>query len=201
VALRRPGDDGDRRRRRRRLRAALPRAARRVLRHRRPSGLVSAFEPYTGLPSDDVGFAEAAATIGAQTALSTFVSYAAFLLVLFPEPPNRWFAAWTRPDGDRRPALLVTALVVAFSAGLFWPAFTTYSGLTDAEPVFETVLPALVLWCALLTAAYRLRLPERALGVTGPPWEPAPPPQVHPPRDPGRPRELSLRPGPGARRG
>ncbi len=167
-----------------------------------PAGLVSAFESYTGLSSDDVGFAEAAATIGAQTALSTFVSYAAFLLVLFLKPPNRWFAAWTRPDGDRRPALLVAALVVVFSAGLFWPAFTTYFGLTDAaEPVFETVLPALVLWFALLTAAYRLRLLERALGLTGPPWEPAPPLQVHPPRDPGRPRELSLRPGPGARRG
>ncbi len=134
-----------------------------------PPFVVDAFEDYTGLSSDDVGFAEAAATIGAQTALSTFVSYAAFLLILFLKPPNRWFAAWTRPDGDRRPAVLVAVLVVVFSAGLFWPAFTGYFGLTDAaEPVFGTVLPALVLWFALLTAAYRLRLLERALGLTGP---------------------------------
>ncbi|MGY1832463.1 HAD-IC family P-type ATPase [Geodermatophilus sp. SYSU D01180] len=133
-----------------------------------PSFVVEDFEAYTGVSSDDVGFAEAAATIGAQTALSTFVSYAAFLLVLFLKPPNRWFAAWTRPDGDRRPALLVLALVVVFSAGLFWPAFTTYFGLTEAaDPVFETVLPALVLWFAALTAAYRFRLLERALGLTG----------------------------------
>ncbi|PWW24357.1 cation-transporting ATPase E [Geodermatophilus normandii] len=135
---------------------------------RTPASVVAAFEDYTGLSSDDVGFAEAAATIGAQTALSTFVSYAAFLLVLFLKPPNRWFAAWTRPDGDRRPALLVVALVVVFSAGLFWPAFTDYFGLTQAaEPVFQTVVPALVLWFAVLTAAYRLRLLERALGLTG----------------------------------
>ncbi|MGY1735714.1 HAD-IC family P-type ATPase [Geodermatophilus sp. SYSU D00684] len=133
-----------------------------------PSFVVEDFEAYTGVSSDDVGFAEAAATIGAQTALSTFVSYAAFLLVLFLKPPTRWFAAWTRPDGDRRPALLVLALVVVFSAGLFWPAFTTYFGLTEAaDPVFETVLPALVLWFAVLTAAYRFRLLERALGLTG----------------------------------
>ncbi len=150
-----------------------------------PQGFVDAFEDYTGLSSDDVGFAEAAATIGAQTALSTFVSYAAFLLVLFLKPPNRWFAAWTRPDGDRRPALLVALLVVLFSAGLFWPAFTGYFGLTDAaEPVFQTVLPTLVLWFALLTAAYRFRLLERALGLTGP-LSPPPPPGADPPAGAG----------------
>ena len=133
-----------------------------------PGRFVDAFEDYTGLSSADVGFAEAAATIGAQTALSTFVSYAAFLLILFLKPPNRWFAAWTRPDGDRRPALLVAALVVVFSAGLFWRAFTDYFGLTEAAgPVFQTVLPVLVLWFVVLTATYRLRLLERALGLTG----------------------------------
>ncbi|WP_345771272.1 HAD-IC family P-type ATPase [Geodermatophilus normandii] len=142
------------------------------------------FEDYTGLSSDDVGFAEAAATIGAQTGLSTFVSYAAFLLVLFLKPPNRWFAAWTRPDGDRRPALLVAALVVVFSAGLFWPAFTDYFGLTEAaDPVFGIVLPALVVWFAVLTAAYRLRLLERALGLTGS-LSPPPAPQEQPPAAP-----------------
>jgi cation-transporting ATPase E len=131
-----------------------------------PPGFLSAFERFTGLSSGDVGFAEAAATIGAQTALSTFVSYAAFLLILFLEPPNRFFAAWTRPDGDRRPAVLVAVLVVAFSGLLFVPRFTEYFGLTDAaDPVFRTVLPALVVWFALLTAAYRFRALERALGL------------------------------------
>ena len=80
-----------------------------------PAEVLADFESYTGLSSDDVGFAEAAATIGAQTALSTFVSYAAFLLILFLKPPTRFFAAWTRPDGDRRPAVLVVVLVVVFS--------------------------------------------------------------------------------------
>ncbi|WP_448619454.1 HAD-IC family P-type ATPase [Geodermatophilus sp. URMC 65] len=131
-----------------------------------PGFVVSEFERYTGVSSSDVGFAEAAATIGAQTALSTFVSYAAFLLILFLKPPNRLLAAWTRPDGDRRPAVLVAVLVVAFTGGLFVEPFTDYFGLTHAaDPVFRTVLPALVLWFVLLTAAYRLRLLERALGL------------------------------------
>jgi cation-transporting ATPase E len=131
-----------------------------------PEGVLTSFEGYTGLSSGDVGFAEAAATIGAQTALSTFVSFAAFLLILFLKPPSRFFASWTRPDGDKRPAVLVVALVVLFSGLLFAPALTTYFGLTDAaDPVFRTVLPALVLWFAALSAAYRFRLLDRALGL------------------------------------
>ncbi|HZB18330.1 MAG TPA: HAD-IC family P-type ATPase [Blastococcus sp.] len=130
-----------------------------------PAEVLADFESYTGLSSDDVGFADAAATIGAQTALSTFVSYAAFLLILFLKPPHRFFAAWTRPDGDRRPAVLVVVLVVVFSGLLFVPWFTDYFGLTQAaDPVFRTVLPALVLWFALLSWAYRSRVLERALG-------------------------------------
>ena len=138
--------------------------------------MLAAFERYTGLSSDDVGFAEAAATIGAQTALSTFVSYAAFLLILFLKPPNRFFASWTRPDGDRRPAVLVAVLVVVFSGLLFVPWFTDYFGLTDAaDPVFRTVLPALVLWFALLTAAYRFRGARSRARARSPPGSAEPP--------------------------
>jgi cation-transporting ATPase E len=131
-----------------------------------PEAVLASFERYTGLSSDDVGFAEAAATIGAQTSLSTFVSFAAFLLILFLKPPHRFFASWTRPDGDTRPAVLVAVLAAAFAGMLFVPAFTAYFGLTDAaDPVFFTVLPALLLWFVLLSAAYRFRLLDRALGL------------------------------------
>jgi cation-transporting ATPase E len=140
-----------------------------------PPFVVTEFESYTGLSSDDVGFAEAAATLGAQTGLSTFVSFAAFLLILFLKPPTRLFASWTQPDGDRRPAVLVVVLVVAFSGGLFVPWFTDYFGLTDAaEPVFFTVLPALVVWFLLLSGAYRFRVLDRALGLANLPADAAP---------------------------
>jgi cation-transporting ATPase E len=131
-----------------------------------PDFVLSDFERYTGLSSDDVGFDEAAATIGAQTALSTFVSYAAFLLILFLRPSTRLFSSWTRPDGDRRPLVLVAALVVTFSGLLFVDRFTDYFGLTHAaDPVFSTVLPVLVLWFGVLSLAYRFRVLERALGI------------------------------------
>jgi len=131
-----------------------------------PAGVIASFESYTGLSSDDTGFTEAAATIGAQTGLSTFVSLAAFLLILFLEPPTRFFASWTAPSPDKRPAVLVAVLVVVFAGVLFTPALSDYFGLTGpARPVFDTVLPALVLWFVALSAAYRLRLLDRVLGL------------------------------------
>jgi cation-transporting ATPase E len=60
----------------------------------------------------------------------------------------------------------VAVLVVTFSGLLFVPWFTDYFGLTDAaDPVFRTVLPALLIWFGLMTAAYRFRVLERALGL------------------------------------
>ncbi len=62
--------------------------------------------------------------------------------------------------------MLVAVLVAAFAAVLFVPALSTYFGLTGpATPVFTTVLPALVLWVAALSAAYRFRLLDRVLGL------------------------------------
>ncbi|MDP9794092.1 cation-transporting ATPase E [Catenuloplanes nepalensis] len=135
---------------------------------RTPAEVIHEFERYTGLTyGTDTGFAVAAATIGAQTGLSTFFCYASFLLILFLAPPARFFAAWTAPTGDRRPAILVVALMVAFSAVLLVPALWSYFGLTGpAGPVFEVVLLSLVPWFAALSLAYRYRVLERLLGLS-----------------------------------
>ena len=138
-----------------------------VTSNRPPAEVISEFERYTGLTyGADTDFAEAAATIGAQTGLSTFVCLASFVLILFLAPPTRFFAAWTRPTDDRRPAVLVAVLVAVFAAVLFVPALSTYFGLIGlVPPVFTIVLPALVLWFAALTAAFRIRLLDRVLGL------------------------------------
>ena len=137
--------------------------------------MVSEFESYTGLTYTDAEFSTAAATIGAQTGLSTFVCLASFALILFLFPPIRLFAAWTEPTDDRRPTLLVAVLVVVFVAVLFIPALWLYFGLTDpALPVFTTVLPALVLWFVALSAAYRFRVLDRTLGIDQLPGASAP---------------------------
>jgi cation-transporting ATPase E len=133
---------------------------------RTPAQVVSDFESYTGLTYTDADFTEASATIGAQTGLSTFFCLASFLLILFLFPPNRFFAAWTPPTGDRRPTILVVALLVVFTAVLFVSTLYNYFGLTAGNSfVLAICLVTLALWFVALTAAYRFRLLERALGL------------------------------------
>ncbi len=133
---------------------------------RTPAQITAQFESYTGLTYTDADFAAASATIGAQTGLSTFVSFASFVLLLFLAPPTRFFASWTRPTPDRRPAVLAAVLVAAFVAVLFVPALWSYFGLTGpAFPVFRAVLIALVLWFATLSAAFRFRALDRILAL------------------------------------
>ncbi len=127
---------------------------------------ISSFEDYTGLTYTDADFTEAAATIGAQTGLSTFICLASFVLLLFLTPPIRLFSAWTAPVADKRPAVLVAVLAAAFFAVLFVPALYDYFGLTAGNSfVLTVVVVALVPWFLALSAAYRLRLLDRILGL------------------------------------
>ncbi len=132
---------------------------------RTPAEAVAEFQRYTGLTATDADFAEASATIGAQTGLSTFVCLASFGLILLLQPPARIFAAWRDPVADKRPAVLVAALVVAFAAVLFTPVLSDYFGLTGpARPVFEVVLPAIGLWFVTVSLVLRFRVLDRLLG-------------------------------------
>jgi cation-transporting ATPase E len=130
--------------------------------------VIAEFERYTGLTYGvDADFVSAAATVGAQTGLSTFVSLASILLILFLAPPVRLFAAWTRATSDWRPAVLVVALLAGLLAALMVPSLSSYFGLTrPAGIIYDTALPLLLLWFLALNAAYRLRLMDRLLGLT-----------------------------------
>ncbi|MEU4240686.1 HAD-IC family P-type ATPase [Actinoplanes sp. NPDC026619] len=132
-----------------------------------PSEVINDFERYTGLTyGSDTDFTAAAATIAAQTGLSSFFCLASFVLILFLLPPNRLFAAWTEPTPDKRPTYLVGGLVAAFGAVLFVPALYGYFGLAGpSAPMFALVLPMLVLWFAVLSLAFRLRALDRLLGL------------------------------------
>ena len=129
--------------------------------------LVAEFSRYTELTYGvDADFVPAAAALGAQTGLATFVSLASVLLILFLEPPTRLFAAWRRPSPDKRPAVLVVALLIGLVLALVVPALRTYFGLTrPAVIVYETSIPLLVVWFLTLTAAYRFRVMDRLLGL------------------------------------
>lgn len=134
---------------------------------RTPEEVIAQFQSYTGLTyGADADFAEAAATLGAQTGLSTFVGLASFVLILFLLPPHRFLAAWTAPVPDRRPAWLVLGLTLVFAGVVGTPALSSYVGLTGAAPpVVLVVLPALVCWFAVTWVVLRFRVMDRLLGT------------------------------------
>ncbi|SDT59338.1 HAD-IC family P-type ATPase [Actinoplanes derwentensis] len=138
---------------------------------RTPERIVHEFERSTGMTYGvgSADFTEAAATILAQTGLSTFFCFASFLLISFLLPYSKMFAAWTRPTSDRRPARLVLCLMGVFSLVLCVPVLWEYFGLMGpSKPVFLVVLPALILWYLTLTVVFRFRLFDRLLGLEAP---------------------------------
>jgi cation-transporting P-type ATPase E len=134
-----------------------------------PPGAAARWEAYTGLTyQTDAEFGTAAATIVAQTALSTFVSFAAFGLILFLEPPFRFFAGWAPVSPDKRPALLALALAVIYVVVLVTPLTANYFGLVTPGvqgPEWKVMLVTLPLWFLCLRTIWRAKLFDRLLTV------------------------------------
>ena len=106
------------------------------------------------------------ALIVAQTALSTFVSFAAFGLILFLEPPFRLFTGWAPVSPDKRPVLLALALAIIYVVVLFTPVTASYFGLvTPGGPEGKVMLVTLPLWFLILRTIWRAKLFDRLLTV------------------------------------
>jgi cation-transporting ATPase E len=120
------------------------------------------FENVTGTARSEPGFVEAAVTVGAQTGMSAFTTLASFVLLLFLKPPHRFFAAWTAPVPDRRPAWLAALLTVTFLIVAALPVLSSSFGLAVVPEVFAIAVPAVLGWYAALAAAFRCRAVEPA---------------------------------------
>ncbi len=124
-----------------------------------PPRAISFFEQVTGLTYGvDADFETMAATLMAQTQLSTFVSLATMLLVLFLQPPFAFFAVWRPVSPDRRPAYLTIALMVVFLFLLGIPPVASYFGIINVPFRASGILLAgLLVW----TFGFRLILQQR----------------------------------------
>ncbi|MCB1488639.1 MAG: HAD-IC family P-type ATPase [Bauldia sp.] len=126
------------------------------------------FERVTGLSVDDgAEFAVASATIVAQSALSMFVTFTAFVLILFLAPPIRLFTGWvTEVSADKRPTIMAAALAIVFLVVLFTETLAEYFGLIAVgRGVYLSVVAVLPAWAALLLLNWRFRWFERFLGL------------------------------------
>ncbi|MEZ4870539.1 MAG: HAD-IC family P-type ATPase [Caldilineaceae bacterium] len=122
---------------------------------------------YLGITADDENLPVAVATVAAQGSLSIFISYTAFLLLLFLEPPTRFFTGWQKQiSDDKRPAFLAAGLFILFQIIYFVPVIGAYFGLLRKPMyVYWGVLGLALLWFLIIRTIWRLRLFERFLGL------------------------------------
>jgi cation-transporting P-type ATPase E len=87
-------------------------------------------------------------------------------LVMFVEPPSRFWAGTDEPSGDRRPTWLAILLLLGLLAIAVVPPL---SGLFDLRPVrpldAAVVAVAAAVWVFLVRWAWRRHLLERFLGT------------------------------------
>jgi cation-transporting ATPase E len=131
-----------------------------------PQRVIDMFERVTGVDySTGDAFAGAAAAIVAQTVLSFFIAYTAFILILFVEPPIRFFTGWRDVSDDRRPAYLALALAVVFFAVVQTGPVAAYFALIPLNPgMLLRVAAGLVIWTIACREIWRRDWLERFLG-------------------------------------
>lgn len=132
-----------------------------------PAQAIARWEEFTGLTyASDAQFTTAAATIVAQTALSSFVTLAAFGLIVFLEPPTQFFAGWNPVSPDKRPAWLALGLAVLYFVVLYTPATANYFGLvTPGGPELRLFLTTIPAWFFVLRTIWRQRWVDQLLSL------------------------------------
>ena len=106
----------------------------------------------------------------AQTVLTYFLAVCGLLLVIFIEPPSRFWAGGDKFSGDRRPTWLTIALLVGLLAIAFVPGLSELFDLRPiALPDMAVVGVAAAVWMFLVRWAWKHRLLERFLGISSAP--------------------------------
>ena len=128
-----------------------------------PPRVVQHFEAFTGMTYDEE-LRPVAATIVAQTVLSIFIWVTAFLLILFLEPPIRFFTGWTHQSLDKRPALVALGLLLPFV--VVTPDLAHYFGLFPIGPGVAFHLGmAIPVWALTLRTIWRPHLVDSFLSL------------------------------------
>lgn len=128
------------------------------------------FESYTGVAAGSAGYSNTVATVLAQGSVSIFISWTACLLILFLEPPSRFFLGWRNEvSADKRPAWLALGLFLLFWGIWSYDPLGYYFGIL-VKPFFINLIlmSVVVVWFFLVRTIWRLRLFERFFGFDTP---------------------------------
>jgi cation-transporting ATPase E len=118
----------------------------------------------TGSGADGSSPADALAI--AETALTTFLVCTGLVLIIFVQPPTRWWVGGNPLSGDWRPTRLAIGLLLVFLIISLVPQLRNLfllSPLTVQE--YALVLGAVVLWLFIVRWIWRARLLGRFLGI------------------------------------
>jgi cation-transporting ATPase E len=108
------------------------------------------------------------AIAAAQTSLTAFLVATGLLLVVFVEPPTRWWVGGDAYSGDRRPTILAACLGLAFVAIMIVPAVRDAFALQSLPAAnIALVLAAALIWLVLVRWVWRKKLLERFFGIGG----------------------------------
>jgi cation-transporting ATPase E len=122
---------------------------------------------YTRVALGSTGYTNTVATVLAQGSLSMFISWIACLLILFIEPPSRFFLGWrSEVSPDKRPAWLALGLFVLFL--IIWsvePSGYCFGILVKPIPVQAIILSLVLVWFFIMRTIWRFHLFERFLGL------------------------------------
>lgn len=102
----------------------------------------------------------------ARSTLTIFLVLCGLMLLVFVEPPTRWWVAADRFSGDWRPTLLAAGMAVVLGIILAIPMLREIFELQ--WPTLEEgllVLLVTVIWVLLARLLWRTRLIERLLGI------------------------------------
>ncbi|MBK8025830.1 MAG: HAD-IC family P-type ATPase [Chloroflexi bacterium] len=121
--------------------------------------MIDSFERYAGIDYDIATsdeFLGEVAVLAAQTALTSFLVYSGLLLVVFVEPPIKWFVGGDEFSGDWRPTLIAGGLGIGFFAILLIEPLRTFAELL-ALPWWGHLLILVVtaIWMLVLRTAWR----------------------------------------------
>jgi cation-transporting ATPase E len=98
--------------------------------------------------------------------LTYFLTVCGLLLVLFVEPPSRFWAGGNELSGDRRPTWLTIALLVGVLLIAFVPALSQLFDLRPIAPLDMAVVGvAAAVWVFLVRWAWNQQWLERFLGT------------------------------------
>jgi cation-transporting ATPase E len=129
-----------------------------------PTGLSTVFGPDITLRQSTL-LLDAVRPV-AQTALASFLVLAGLLLVIFVEPPTKWWVGGDELSGDWKPTGLAVLLIIAFLIISALPFARDFFALTELTP-FEWILvmTATIVWLFAVRFFWRHSITARFLGI------------------------------------